>query len=515
MYRLVPKTKVKVTLGLPNIASSEYGNGTWTMVYDEGFHVMINNMEFFAFNSYKPKKGTELSNIKPENYISYCHKTFVGWYHDNRKFGCWRGKQIEKAFPKLVFSGLGAPPKDQVDYAVVSPVKRDEKELDKLFNPNYALIESINNDQNSLWTAKVHHQFLGKTNRQMLAMTGALKYAKNIRTERAVPSPSISTEEEAFYASLIQGTEEAVITAANAAEQVISTATAELAELDSQEFLQRGVPAVAVAPKIAQAATPAAATAANGVASEAICEYGLPCALDWRNRFGHNWMSNIRNQGSCGSCYAMALATVAESRIRIAHKDPKRYRISPQHAVSCSVYNQGCDGGFPFLVGKHMEHFGAVSEKCFPYAASDSLCSRSCAAAPEFPIANTHYIGGHYGNCSEEAMMRELMNGPISVAFEAPHGLFSYRGGIFSGPPPQKEDQQVPGVNPWQHTNHAVVGVGWGHAMVNGKRVKYWIMRNTWGKHWGENGHFRIVRGRDECGIESMSVTLTPTILKK
>lgn len=496
VFKLVPKTTVRVTMSVPNVVVTPHGNGTWTMVYDEGFFVNVNDMEFFAFHAYKPKKGTQLSNIKPENYISYCHRTLVGWYRVGDKWGCWRGKQVEKAYPQIVFKS-GAPPKHQVDFAVVSPVKRNENELDKLFNPNYALIETINSDPTSLWAAEVHRPFLSKSNRQMLALTGGLQFAKKLRAVHAVPSSPVSAEEESLYTSLLSATEESVITAST------SNTLHHDASTDSS------LTATATPASSADAQFPGVKTNEQG---EKLCEYGLPCALDWRNRFGHNWISPVRNQGSCGSCYAMALATVAESRIRIARKDPKRYRLSPQHAVSCSVYNQGCDGGFPFLVGKHYEHFGVVSEKCFPYAASDSQCSRACKAAVEHPISNTRYVGGFYGNTSEEAMMRELMDGPITVAFEAPHGLFSYRGGIFTGPKPASEDQQVPGVAMFQHTNHAVVAVGWGHSLVNGQRVKYWIFLNSWGKTWGEQGYFRVVRGRDECGVESMSVAVTAKV---
>lgn len=81
--------------------------------------------------------------------------------------------------------------------------------------------------------------------------------------------------------------------------------------------------------------------------------------------------------------------------------------------------------------------------------------------------------------------MKEIATGgPIVVAFESPHGLFSYHGGIFTGPKPRAEDQGVPGAPLWQHTNHAVTAVGWGHTMVQGKREKYWVMMNSWGKNW-------------------------------
>ena len=56
----------------------------------------------------------------------------------------------------------------------------------------------------------------------------------------------------------------------------------------------------------------------------------------------------------------------------------------------------------------------------------------------------------------------------------------------------------------WEHTNHAVLAVGWG--VEPQSRRKYWIAMNTWGPDWGERGFFRIARGDDESAFESMAV---------
>lgn len=513
-FSLKSPKKHTVELSVPNVASAELGNGTWTMVYDEGFFVSLPKMEFFAFHAYKAKEGTSLNNIKPENYISFCDRTLIGWYMRDRKFGCWRGKQVKKAYPKLVFTSSSIP-KTEVDYAVVSPIDLDSKFLEEKYDPDYSFIEMHNSATDSLWKAEVHTPFLHKTNGEMLKLAGGLHYTKSIRPPSQKSSP-ITEEQEQFFTSLISASE--TVTVLSEEKQTKREFLEADADLDAEAEAEAEADADADADADVEPATSKKKTTASGIDAklfqpgEKTCDFGLPCALDWRNRFGQNWIPKIRNQGHCGSCYAFAFMTVMESRLRIATKNPNRPLMSPQHVVSCSVYNQGCDGGFPFLVGKHIEHFGAVSEKCFPYVASDSQCSRSCGAKPEFPIAETRYVGNYFGNNSEEAMMRELMSGPITVAFESPKTLFAYKGGIFTGPRPRSEDQQVKGVRPWQHTNHAVVAVGWGSSIVNGQRVKYWIFQNSWGETWGESGHFRIIRGRDECGVESMSVTTTPII---
>jgi len=219
--------------------------------------------------------------------------------------------------------------------------------------------------------------------------------------------------------------------------------------------------------------------------------------------------SPVRNQGECGSCYSLAAMTVYESRLRIKTKMQDKTIMSGQDVLSCSRTNQGCEGGYPFLVGKHANEYGLVPESCVPYKASDIDCdsvrfTRSECANKRYFASNYRYVGGYYGSCNELLMMKEVMrNGPVIVAFQAPSSLFYYTGGIFTGPPPKHEGKTEHGVRYWEQTNHAVVAMGWGEE--NGH--KYWIIKNTWGPKWGEKGYFRIQRGTDECGVESMATT--------
>merc|ERR1712130_65801 len=126
-------------------------------------------------------------------------------------------------------------------------------------------------------------------------------------------------------------------------------------------------------------------------------------------------------------------------------------------------------------------------------------------------IKDYKYIGGYYGGSNAIKMQKELQNGPIVVAFQAPSQLFYYSGGVFECGEMKEEIQlgeEEVHVNNWEQTNHAVTCVGYGSEKHNGKTIEYWIMKNTWGSDWGEDGYFRIRRGVDACGIESMSVTV-------
>jgi len=243
----------------------------------------------------------------------------------------------------------------------------------------------------------------------------------------------------------------------------------------------------------------------------------LPEALDWRNVNGVNFLAPPRKQGSCGSCYAIAATQMIETRIRIKTNNTVQVRLSPQSILSCSAYSQGCDGGFPFLVGKYGQDYGFLEESCLPYQPKKALCSWRCANPKVWYTTNYHYIGGAYGKCSEVAMMTEIRDkGPIIVGFNAPQDLFWYSDGVF-----HEEDtavllkDQVTKRPKHQHaffekTNHAVLALGWGKDLQTNR--KYWIVQNTWGQEWGEEGYFKIVRGEDMCAFEAMSVAFDPVI---
>ncbi|KAL4647076.1 dipeptidyl peptidase 1 [Arapaima gigas] len=229
---------------------------------------------------------------------------------------------------------------------------------------------------------------------------------------------------------------------------------------------------------------------------------GLPDHWDWRNVNGVNYVSPVRNQAACGSCYSFATMGMLEARVRVLTNNTQQPIFSPQHVVSCSHYSQGCDGGFPYLIGKYVQDFGVVEESCFPYEAENSPCVVKDSCVRHY-TSDYHYVGGFYGACNEALMMLELVrDGPLGVAFEVYPDFLHYQGGIY-------HHTGVTGsFNPFELTNHAVLLVGYGTAPETGQ--KYWIVKNSWGDGWGEDGYFRIRRGSDECAIESIAVAAKP-----
>ncbi|XP_048738617.1 dipeptidyl peptidase 1-like [Ostrea edulis] len=226
----------------------------------------------------------------------------------------------------------------------------------------------------------------------------------------------------------------------------------------------------------------------------------LPETWDWRDS---GFVSPVRNQGGCGSCYAFSSLGMNEARWRLRTNNTQQPVFSTQDIVECSEYSQGCEGGFPYLIGgKYAEDFGLVDEKCNPYKGKDGKCSTQQSCPRQYSY-RYQYVGGFYGACNEELMMINLVkNGPMAVSFEVYNDFMSYKGGIYVHTGLEEK------FNPFEITNHAVLLVGYGVDPVS--KVKFWTIKNSWGTEWGEKGYFRIRRGTDECSIESIAVESFP-----
>lgn len=92
-----------------------------------------------------------------------------------------------------------------------------------------------------------------------------------------------------------------------------------------------------------------------------------------------------------------------------------------------------------------------------------------------------------------------VTSGPISVDFMVYSDFFHYRSGVYHH---VKLADAIPDPR-FEETNHAVLAVGWG---VTSDGQKYWIVKNSWGNTWGQQGYFWIRKGTDECGIESAAI---------
>ncbi|CRH02894.1 dipeptidyl aminopeptidase 2, putative [Plasmodium relictum] len=263
----------------------------------------------------------------------------------------------------------------------------------------------------------------------------------------------------------------------------------------------------------------------------------LPKEFSWGDPFNdENFVEDVEDQKDCGSCYSISSVYCLEKRFEILFwkrykKKIKMPKLSYQSILSCSPFNQGCDGGYPFLVGRQMYEFGIPSEKYMKYENDDTVqCTlnmgnfnksnnKDKSIKEIYYASDYYYINGCYECANEYDMMNEiLLNGPIISAINATPELLNLynnnnKNKIYDVITNENQicDVLNEGFNGWQQTNHAINIVGWGEQInKNNELIKYWLIRNTWGKQWGYKGYLKFQRGINLAGIESQAVFIDP-----
>jgi len=229
----------------------------------------------------------------------------------------------------------------------------------------------------------------------------------------------------------------------------------------------------------------------------------LPKEWDWSNATdGMDWLEPVMDQSDCGSCYAASTMRMLSTRHKIQQNNASVLPWSINMPLFCGEYNQGCKGGYPFLMSKWSSDVGLVPATCMRYNTAGTCkleCDLDKLEGKRYRANNYRYVGSFYGNTSTQAIMEELYeNGPMVVSFEPAEDFMYYSDGVY-----KSEGLHNQTVKPeWEKVDHAVLLVGYGEDAG----TPYWRIQNSWGPDWGEDGFFRMVRGKDESGIESIAV---------
>lgn len=194
-----------------------------------------------------------------------------------------------------------------------------------------------------------------------------------------------------------------------------------------------------------------------------------------------NWVSRlnpIKDQGSCGSCWAFAAHGAHEACYKIVKG--ATVSLSEQDLVDCSrsYGNQGCNGGWYFYAWDYIKTKGGVAlASAYGYTGRDDACKN---------VARGNGITSYTKIAGSNAAFETAINArPIAVAVDATNWS-SYSSGVFS--------------NCATNINHAVVAVGY----TSGS---HWLIRNSWGTRWGESGHMRLKQG-NTCGVLGYGYTV-------
>ncbi|EEF47602.1 vignain-like [Ricinus communis] len=208
----------------------------------------------------------------------------------------------------------------------------------------------------------------------------------------------------------------------------------------------------------------------------------LPSSIDWRKQGA---VTGVKDQGKCGSCWAFSSVAAVEGINKI--KTGELISLSEQELVDCNSVNHGCDGGLMEQAFSFIEKTGGLTtENNYPYRAKDGYCDSAKMNTPMVTIDGYEMVPEN----DEHALMQAVANQPVSIAIDAGGQDFQfYSEGVYTG-------------DCGTELNHGVALVGYG-ATQDG--TKYWIVKNSWGSEWGENGFIRMQRENDVeeglCGI--------------
>ncbi|KAF7278428.1 cathepsin L-like isoform X2 [Rhynchophorus ferrugineus] len=204
----------------------------------------------------------------------------------------------------------------------------------------------------------------------------------------------------------------------------------------------------------------------------------VPDSIDWRDS---GIVTAIKDQGTCGACWAFSATGALEAAY--AQKTGNLVSFSEQQIVDCSKVEPygmaGCNGGFMEAAFDYVTDYGIQTETSYPYEGVDG----SCRFSGEYVTKANGYID--LPEFEEDALVEAVGTiGPISVAIDA-NNLAEYASGIYDEPCSSFV------------LNHGVLAVGYG--IENGQ--PYWLIKNSWGVSWGEEGYFKLKRGENQCGV--------------
>ncbi len=214
-----------------------------------------------------------------------------------------------------------------------------------------------------------------------------------------------------------------------------------------------------------------------------------------------NWLelgmtTPVKDQKSCGSCWAFSAVSALEAFMKINGYNVDR--LSEQELVDCSKENFGCNGGLMDLAFDYInENNGLHSNEDYPYTAEDGECYSSCCGNKSNNVTNINLHkkkvkGSHIQSykytvpTSIEDIKNSLKNGPISIALDASSFIFRfYNSGVVDVEPDNTN-----------YLNHAVLLIGYD----TDEEGLYWIIQNSWGTDWGDNGLIKV-RAKEGEGV--------------
>ncbi|KAG0451853.1 hypothetical protein HPP92_026221 [Vanilla planifolia] len=193
----------------------------------------------------------------------------------------------------------------------------------------------------------------------------------------------------------------------------------------------------------------------------------------------------VKDQGSCGSCWTFSTTGALEAAY--TQLTGKSTSLSEQQLVDCaSAFNNfGCNGGLPSQAFEYVKYNGGIdTEQTYPYLGVNGICNFKQENVGVKVIDSINITLG----AEDELKHAVGLVRPVSVAFEVVKGFNLYKKGVYSSDTCGRDPMDV---------NHAVLAVGYG--VEDG--IPYWLIKNSWGTNWGDNGYFKMELGKNMCGV--------------
>ena len=210
---------------------------------------------------------------------------------------------------------------------------------------------------------------------------------------------------------------------------------------------------------------------------------GMTEVWDWRSRHGKNWVTEVKHQGSCGSCWSFAATGATEALVNLFYNQALNMNLSEQNLLSCSGAGS-CSGGYPSIALDYIKNTGIINEAAFPYSATDQSCTnKSSNPTDQFKIGGRVDFGSSAYPVSEDNLKKMMIKyGPISG------GLLDWSHAMtLVGWKVVKEGDRFFYRNLSKSTIWYTVPAG---SALIGKTV--WIFKNSWGATWGEAGYVYV-----------------------
>ncbi len=221
--------------------------------------------------------------------------------------------------------------------------------------------------------------------------------------------------------------------------------------------------------------------------------FGAPTQVDWRNR-GGNYVTSVKNQGSCGSCVSFCTCAVIESAVRIKFGNPN-------YAIDLSEgFLQFCGGGSCSGWGltsglAYAQSTGTTDEACMPYQATNMSCTTSRCSNWQSRLTK---ISSYTGHATMEARKNALASsGPLLAGMAVYNDFFAYSSGVYV----KTAGSSLAGY-------HCITVVGYDDTQ------QCWILKNSWGTNWGDGGFCRIRYGQADVLIDTswMMYSVVPKV---